>query len=57
MFIEISNLKKQYNNGPMALNDVSLPIGEGVFGLLGENGAGKTTLMRILVTLMNQTSF
>jgi len=56
MFIEISNLKKQYNNGPMALNDVSLPIEEGVFGLLGENGAGKTTLMRILVTLMNQTS-
>ncbi|NNU75228.1 ABC transporter ATP-binding protein [Clostridium estertheticum] len=56
MFIEISNLKKQYNNGPMALNDISLPIGEGVFGLLGENGAGKTTLMRILVTLMNQTS-
>ncbi|MBX4264966.1 ABC transporter ATP-binding protein [Clostridium estertheticum] len=56
MFIEISNLKKQYNNGPMALNDISLRIGEGVFGLLGENGAGKTTLMRILVTLMNQTS-
>ncbi|WP_258880092.1 ATP-binding cassette domain-containing protein [Clostridium estertheticum] len=48
MFIEISNLKKQYNNGPMALNDISLHIGEGVFGLLGENGAGKTTLMRIL---------
>lgn len=56
MFIGISNLKKQYNNGPMALNDISLRIGEGVFGLLGENGAGKTTLMRILVTLMNQTS-
>ncbi|MCB2308109.1 ABC transporter ATP-binding protein [Clostridium estertheticum] len=56
MFIEISNLKKQYNNGPKALNDISLHIGEGVFGLLGENGAGKTTLMRILVTLMNQTS-
>ncbi|MBU3178820.1 ABC transporter ATP-binding protein [Clostridium estertheticum] len=56
MFIEISNLEMQYNNGAKALDNISMSIGEGVFGLLGENGAGKTTLMRILVTLMNQTS-
>ncbi|MBX4259455.1 ABC transporter ATP-binding protein [Clostridium estertheticum] len=56
MFIEISNLAMQYNNGAKALDNISMSIGEGVFGLLGENGAGKTTLMRILVTLMNQTS-
>ncbi|MBZ9625831.1 ABC transporter ATP-binding protein [Clostridium sp. FP2] len=56
MFIEVSNLEMQYHKGTKALDNISLSIGEGVFGLLGENGAGKTTLMRILVTLMNQTS-
>ena len=52
MKITISNLSKVYKNGNKALDDVSLEIGEGMFGLLGPNGAGKTTLMRILVTLM-----
>jgi ABC-2 type transport system ATP-binding protein len=34
-----------------ALDDVSLHIPPGMFGLLGRNGAGKSTLMRILATL------
>ena len=33
-----------------ALGDVPLPIGPGIFGLLGPNGALKSTLMRILAT-------
>ncbi|MCH8126840.1 efflux RND transporter permease subunit [candidate division KSB1 bacterium] len=36
----------------VALNGVSLNIGQGMFGLLGPNGAGKTTLMRILVGVL-----
>jgi ABC-2 type transport system ATP-binding protein len=36
--------------GTLALDDVSLRLGEGVTGLLGPNGAGKTTLLRVLAT-------
>jgi ABC-2 type transport system ATP-binding protein len=54
--ISIRNLYKQYSGGKEALSDINLEIGSGMFGLLGPNGAGKTTLMRILVTLMKQTS-
>ncbi len=56
MKIVIENLSKQYKNGNLALKDVNLEIGGGMFGLLGPNGAGKTTLMRILVTLMKPTT-
>lgn len=49
--IVIQNLSKSYGK-KMALEDVSLTIGTGMFGLLGRNGAGKTTLMRILATLL-----
>ncbi len=56
MNISITNLKKQYKGGFMALKDVTLEIESGLFGLLGPNGAGKTTLMRILVTMIKPTS-
>jgi len=52
MQITIDGLSQIYKNGNKALSDVSLKIGDGMFGLLGPNGAGKTTLMRVLVTLM-----
>lgn len=55
MQIKISNLSKQFGN-KTALDDVSLEINSGMFGLLGRNGAGKTTLMRILTTLLTKTS-
>jgi ABC-type multidrug transport system ATPase subunit len=51
MHLTIRNLSKTYPNGTRALNDVSLDIPRGMFGLLGRNGAGKSTLMRILATL------
>ncbi len=56
MNIEIRDLNKNYPNGKIALENVNLNIGMGLFGLLGPNGAGKTTLMRILVTLMKPSS-
>ena len=56
MEIRINHLNKVYNKDFYALKDVSLSIGNGMFGLLGPNGAGKSTLMRILVTLMKPTT-
>lgn len=53
MKLEIKNLSKTYPNGVKAMQDVSLTIGKGMFGLLGENGAGKSTLMRTIATLQD----
>ncbi len=53
MALEIKNLSKRYPNGVRALQDVSLTIGKGMFGLLGQNGAGKSTLMRTIATLQD----
>src|ERR1043166_6892173 len=51
MTLRIERLSKTYENGTVALRDVSLTIPRGMFGLLGPNGAGKSTLMRIIATL------
>lgn len=53
MQLDISNLNKTYPNGVQALKGVSLQIGKGMFGLLGQNGAGKSTLMRTIATLQS----
>ena len=53
MKLTINNLSKTYSNGKQALKSVSLVIGTGMFGLLGQNGAGKSTLMRTIATLQN----
>jgi len=49
--VTISNLSKTYPNGMKALKNVSLTIGNNMFGLVGPNGAGKSTLMRTVATL------
>jgi len=51
MQLSIHNLSKTYPNGTRALDDISLDIPAGMFGLLGRNGAGKSTLIRTLATL------
>ncbi len=51
MILKIDNLSKTYPNGVKALNQLSLEIGNGMFGLLGPNGAGKSSLMRTIATL------
>lgn len=53
MNLEIKHLSKTYGNGVKALQNVSLTIGKGMFGLLGQNGAGKSTLMRTIATLQD----
>ncbi|RMG46493.1 MAG: ATP-binding cassette domain-containing protein [Acidobacteria bacterium] len=53
--VEIDEVSHTYPGGTVALDDVSLSIGAGLFGLLGPNGAGKSTLMRIVCTLLRPT--
>ena len=54
--LKISGLSKTYPNGVRALKDLTLTIGNNMFGLLGPNGAGKSTLMRTVATLQNPDS-
>lgn len=56
MQLTIRNLSKTYSNGVKALQDVSIDIPTGMYGLLGRNGAGKSTLMRTLATLQEADS-
>ena len=51
MQLSIKNVSKTYSNSVQALKNVSLDIGNGMFGLLGPNGAGKSTLMRTIAGL------
>ena len=56
MALTITNLSKTYPNGVRALRNISLTIGNNMFGLLGPNGAGKSTLMRTVATLQDPDS-
>jgi ABC-2 type transport system ATP-binding protein len=53
MALQISGLSKTYPNGVRALKDLSLTVGNNMFGLLGPNGAGKSSLMRTIATLQD----
>lgn len=55
MELTIENISKQFKD-LKAVDDVSLHITPGVWGLLGANGAGKTTLMRMIAGIMKPTS-
>ena len=56
MELLIQNLSKTYANGVKALDNVTLSIPQGMYGLLGQNGAGKSTLMRTIATLQDADS-
>jgi ABC-type multidrug transport system ATPase subunit len=56
MALTITGLSKVYPNGVQALKNISLNIGNNMFGLLGPNGAGKSTLMRTIATLQDPDS-
>lgn len=54
--IEFNNISKNYGE-TKALKDVSFRIKNGqIFGLIGHNGAGKSTAIKILVSILNQTT-
>ncbi len=56
MALAITGLSKTYPNGVKALKNLSLTIGNNMFGLLGPNGAGKSSLMRTVATLQDPDS-
>lgn len=56
MALTITNISKIYPNGVRALKNLSLTIGNNMFGLLGPNGAGKSSLMRTIATLQDPDS-
>lgn len=55
--LEIENLRKVYEDGTIAVDDLSLkvPAGE-VFVLLGANGAGKTTTIMLILGFTEPTA-
>lgn len=55
MDLYINHISKEFKD-KKAVDDVSLRITLGVWGLLGANGAGKTTLMRMIAGIMEPTS-
>lgn len=55
MELELQNVSKQYGQ-KRAVDNVSVRLEPGVYGLLGANGAGKTTLMRMICGVLRPTS-
>lgn len=55
MELLIDHVSKRFKD-KKAVNDISLELTPGVWGLLGANGAGKTTLMRMIAGIMQPTS-
>jgi ABC-2 type transport system ATP-binding protein len=53
--IELQNIHFSYGTFK-AVDNVTLCIGQGVYGLLGPNGAGKTTLMKVLLGFLTPSS-
>lgn len=54
MELTLQNITKKYER-VLVLNDISLTLKPGIYGLLGANGAGKTTLFRVICRLMEPT--
>ena len=56
VMVQTQHLTKRFGK-ISAVEDLNIEIEEGeVFGLLGPNGAGKTTIIKMLATLLEQTS-
>lgn len=55
MKLTIDHISKQFSDHT-AVNNVSLDLTPGIWGLLGANGAGKTTLIRMLTDITTPSS-
>jgi ABC-2 type transport system ATP-binding protein len=54
--IEADRLSKRYEDGILALEDVSFSVAPGeIFAMLGANGAGKTTAINIFLNFIDPT--
>ena len=55
--IEVTNLRKVFDNGFEALKDVTFTIEKGdLVCLLGPSGCGKTTILNLIAGLLDPTS-
>lgn len=54
MELKIKNVTKKFKDR-VAVNDFSVSLKNGIYGLLGPNGCGKTTLMRMIADVVNPT--
>ncbi len=55
MELLVDKVSKKFKD-KKAVDNISLELTPGVWGLLGANGAGKTTLMRMIAGIMRPTS-
>lgn len=53
--LELTDVEKKFGE-KKAVQNVSLCLENGVYGLLGENGAGKTTLLRMVCGILQPTA-
>ena len=54
--LTLKNVKKEYEEGTLAVNDLSLEIKPGeIFGFIGPNGAGKTTTIKMITGILAPT--
>ena len=53
--IKTEGLTKKYGSFT-ALNDITLTLGKGVYGILGANGAGKSTFLNLITDNIERTS-
>ena len=57
MLLELKNIHKRYDSGTVALQDMSLAVGEHEFvSLLGPSGCGKSTALKMIAGLTSITS-
>lgn len=55
--IEFVNVKKEYNHGVVALDNVCLNVGKGEFAfLVGPSGSGKSTFLKLMIKEEEPTS-
>ena len=55
--IKLTHVRKEYDDGFVALKDINLTIESGKFySLLGPSGSGKTTILRIIAGFSEPTS-
>lgn len=55
--LEIINFSKKYDNGKLAVDNLSLEINaKDIFAFIGHNGAGKTTTIKSIVGILPITS-
>lgn len=55
--IRVTDLKYQYEDGTLALNDLNMLVGRGQkIGIVGPSGCGKSTLLSVIASLVQPTS-